>query len=285
MPSARRREPHPAPRRWHALGLVAALAAAGCSDSPSPIVDAMAPDAPALDATRVDAPDLDAPAPDAAAVDAAAVDATAADALDVDAVAATTQSDWAAASGLLPTQVCVPWELTDTSTPEAPVQNLTELILGNDADAEAMYYLHPEAVLALPAVLVIEARMEFGSGGSQGPSRSGAAISFAEGPTDRKNALFIDDGVVFLLASENARGASAAVATTDMPHTYRIEVTMTTGAIAVFRDAQPLLTGALFVSPYDVPTAIYFGESSVVAHGTSIWERVTHNALAPVACP
>ena len=175
--------------------------------------------------------------------------------------------------------------LGDTSTPEQPLLSAGQLTLGNDVDSETLYYIHPEAVLALPAVLVIEARVQFVSGGSQTPSRSGASISFSVGATDQKNALFIDDGVVFLLSAENTRGPSAAVATTDQVHLYRIELTLATSAIQVFRDGAPILTGAAFVSTYDVPTAIYFGEASVVAHGTSSWESVTHNALAPSACP
>lgn len=291
----------------HVLGVawitIAAVAAGvGCSDSGGSIVDAAAVDGPAIDATSpTDAAAIDAAALDATDVDAAALDALTIDAtVDIDAItvvpdattvvpdatATTTQSTWTAASGQLPDQLCVPWELTDTSTPEQPILNaVPELILGNNVDSESMYYLHPAAALALPPVTIIETRMEFGSGSSQGPSRSGASISFADGPSDRKNALFIDEGVVFLLSAENTRGPSAAMPTSDTPHDYRIEITWATGAIAVFRDNAPLLTGATFVSPYDVPTAIYFGESSIVAHGTSIWESVSHNALAATACP
>ena len=286
---------------------MAGLVAASCSDGPGAIIDAAivdgrgpdggsGADALGADAATIDAPAVvDAAAIDApVAVDAAAIDAPAPDAATVvDAGAVVDDamvvggplSTWTAASGLLPDALCVPWTLGDTSTPEQPLLSAGQLTLGNDVDGETLYYLHPEAALAMPAVLVIEARVQFVSGGSQTPSRSGASISFSVGATDRKNALFIDDGVVFLLTAENTRGPSAAVATTDQVHTYRIEVTLATSAIQVFRDGAPILTGAAFVSTYDVPTAIYFGEASVVAHGTSIWESVTHNALAPSACP
>lgn len=276
-------------------GVDAVEADAAAIDAPAAVdaatLDASVPDAAtAIDAVESDAAALDAPvAVDAAALDASPPDAAAvvdAGAVVDDAmVVGGPVSTWTAASGLLPDALCVPWTVGDTSTPEQPLLSAGQLTLGNDVDSETLYYIHPEAVLAMPAVLVIEARVRFVSGGSQTPSRSGASISFSVGATDRKNALFIDDGVVFLLSAENTRGPSAAVATTDQVHTYRIEVTLATSAIQVFRDGAPILTGAAFVSTYDVPTAIYFGESSVVAHGTSSWESVTHNALAPSPCP
>ncbi|MEO6597917.1 MAG: hypothetical protein ABIP94_24505 [Planctomycetota bacterium] len=257
-------------------------------------IDAASIDAASIDGASIDGVSIDGAAIDGAVIDGAVIDAASIDAAIIDGAitdapaidaAVTTQSSWTAASGVTPDSGCAPWTLVDTSTPEGPVLAAGQLTLGNDADGEALYYLHPAAVLAMPPVLVIDARVRFGAGGSQTASRSGAGISYAFGDTDRKNTLFIDDGVVFLLSAENTRGPSHVAPTTDAAHTYRIEATAATGTVQVFRDGVPILTGTSFVSTYDVPTAIYFGEASVVAHGTSHWESVSHNALAPVACP
>lgn len=246
------------------LGLIT-VAACGGSSGGSDDADAAPP--------RVDGVGLaDGPLADAPRVDAVPVDA-----------GPTTTSAWTAAAGL-PETACVPWVLHDTAEPEGPTIAGGVMTLGDDSDGEAMYYAHPPEALAFPTNLVIEATMRFVSGTSQQTGRTGAAVGFTL-DDDRKNLLFIGDGVVFMLSAENTRGAQATVATTDAPHAYRIEADTVTGDIEVFQDDVSLFTTTTFLSPYDVENGINFGEASLIAHATSEWTSVTHNALSPVACP
>ena len=221
----------------------------------------------------------DAPLAPDAAVD-AATDAMIDGAIDA---APTTQSTWTAASGMTPDVIgCVPWTLVDTSD-EDPVLGGGELSLVNNADAETLFYSHT-TVLTMPAMLVIEAQVRYGGGTGQGIARTSTAIGFALA-NDMKNTLFIRDGEIFLLTAENTADAPFATTTTDAAHTYRIEVNTTTNAITVLRDGIAVLTGSLFLSPYDVSDYITWGESSVVVNGGSHWTRVSHNALSPIVCP
>lgn len=204
------------------------------------------------------------------------------DAVQADAML-TTLSVWDGVDGL-PEASCVPWTLLDTADPEAPVLAAGVLTLADDVDAEVLAYAHGPDVLAMPEELVIEAQVRYGSGSAQGDSRSGAYVGFTL-DDDRKNSLYIDDGVVFILTAENTRGPSYSGPTTDAQHRYRIEANTTTGAIEVFRDDVSIIVGTTFASPYPVDEGISWGEGSIVARGTADWTTVSHNALVPVACP
>ncbi|MFN0249487.1 MAG: hypothetical protein ACKV2T_21565 [Kofleriaceae bacterium] len=217
---------------------------------------------------------------DAPTVDDAAADA-AADALPD--AGPTTRSEWDASSGVPPNTIsCVPWTLVDTSD-EDPVLASGELTLGNNSDGETLYFAHT-TVLTMPAMLVIEGRVRYGGGTSQANSRTSTMINFSLA-NDMKNSLFIGDGEIFMLTAESTRDTPHTAATNDVVHSYRIEVNTTTYAVAVFRDGVSVLVGTLFLSPYDVPDAITWGEGSIVANGSSHWTHVSHNALTAVVCP
>lgn len=209
-------------------------------------------------------------------------------AADADAEAATPTNDsvWLASSGVLPTASCTPWTLVDTAPNDDPVLSASHVTLASDADAENLYYTQAAADLITPATLVLEARMRLVSGTSSAASRAPAAIIARYGNPLRTVAFFISATDVFLNTADGTKGDSETIATTDAPHTYRIEVNTTTHAIDVKRDSVSILTGAAYVELDMGATAVIsWGEISVLATGTSEWVSFTHNAHALKACP
>lgn len=264
-------------------------------------LDATAPDAAALDAAALDAtaPDaaaldasaLDATAPDAAALDATALDATAFDATALDAAApdagpaSNATSSWSAAAGL-PDIACPSWTIVDTANPEAPSVSGGVLTVRDDQLAENMYFVQSGAQLIAPPRLIIEARMRYVSGGASTPSRAPAVLAFRLGAGLDKQLLHIGDGEVFLLSGENTRGSSTTTPTADAFHDYRLEADLPGGAVRAFRDGRLILSGQVYPEPSaGAAPAIFFGEGSLFAYGTSEWVSFSHNAHAPTACP
>jgi hypothetical protein len=145
------------------------------------------------------------------------------------------------------------------------------------ADAEHMYFLHTAPNLSAPDVFVFEARMKFVSGTGSTASRAAASMAFVLGPESRKNMLQMSATEVFILASENVKGASVAFDTTSDFHTYRIVADMQADTVQVFIDDELELSGNTFVA--DSPTRlVLFGESSIFANGISEWQFARHNA-------
>jgi len=193
-------------------------------------------------------------------------------------------SNYQSSSGLLPTAVCPPWALTDTSSPEDPFLSGGNLVVGNDTNSELMFFIQTAPDIAIPSSLVIEARMRFVSGSSSFSSRAPSVIGFTTS-ANVGNLLFIAQDEIFFLAPGDVKGATAVLDTDGAFHTYRVEVTGS--AINVFYDggASAVLTSTTFT---DVPLfgaviRILWGELSTVALGTSHWEFFRHNA-STVSC-
>lgn len=254
--------------------------------------DATTDDASGLDATAGDAAPLDAEPSDVGIEDAASADLGPADAEATDlgeadaGVVPSSTVTWSAADGL-PDQACAGWTLVDTAEPEDPVLAGAVISLSTDTQTENLYYYQPEADLIVPVRLVMEATVRYVSGGSSTPSRSPGSFGFRLTPDRVKNGLFIEDGAIFLLESENVRGPSVSLNTSDAQHSYRIEAEVALGgAIEVFQDDVLVLSGLTFQDPdVSAPPVLHFGEASLFASGTTEWGAVTHNAHQPVICP
>jgi hypothetical protein len=196
----------------------------------------------------------------------------------------TNASTWTVASGL-PDTTCTPWMLVDTADPENPVLAAGKLTISTSTDGENVYYRQTDIIT--PAELVIEVRVKLLSGSASTPSRAPVFVSYHYGAAKHKNTLFLAEGEAFLLTEENTKGASAAVATTDAAHDYKLVTNTTTHAVEVFRDNVSILTGTAFAEAND-PSAvadIAWGEASSLANGIAEWERVKHNAHSPTTCP
>src|SRR5262245_26693181 len=142
------------------------------------------------------------------------------------------------------------------------------------------------ADLITPATLVIEARVRLANGTSSDASRGPAVVLTRYGNPLRTVAFYITTTEVFLTSADTVKGNAAAVATTDGPHTYRIEVNTTTHAIDVKRDSVSVVSGTAFLEQDGSATPIVlWGEGSSVATGSSEWESVVHNAHVLKACP
>ena len=87
-----------------------------------------------------------------------------------------TESVWQASSGLLPTQVCPAWALTDTSASD-PVLAPSGLTI-SDTTGEDLFYFQTDAldVVPVPDPIVVEARMRFVSGTSSANNRAPANV-------------------------------------------------------------------------------------------------------------
>jgi hypothetical protein len=186
--------------------------------------------------------------------------------------------DYHASSNQFPQDVCSAWAQVDTAEPEEPALSAGLLRVSTSTDTENQYYGVYAPNVGYPAKLVVEARMQLISGSASTPSRAPAFVGFVLGPDHQKNMLQIASGEIFLLSAENTKAASAAVATTDALHVYRIEVDTGLGTVEVFYDGQSKLTGVTFTDPNASPQYVAFGEGSTYATGTSDWDYVTHNA-------
>jgi hypothetical protein len=99
-------------------------------------------------------------------------------------------------------------------------------------------------------------------------------------------AFYLSTTEIFLNSSDATKGNAANVATTDAPHTYRIEVNTATHAIEVKRDSVSTITGTAYLEPDGAATALIgWGEASILATGASEWVSVSHNAHALTICP
>lgn len=273
---------------------------AACDDE-SPAPSKPASDAATLDVKTPEAAVADGDAPDTATVEAgsdanvadvgadAAGDAAAVADVGADAPALTNNSTWLASGGALPSAACAAWTLVDTAAAKDPILSVDGgvMTLGTDSDTENMYYTQGAAVVTTPATLIFEARMKLVSGTSSAAVRGPANVTIRYGATTLYQvALHVVSGEIFINSAESVKGASASVATTDAPHTYRIEVNTTTHAFTVFRDDVSTLTGTAFVdNGAGVQRGISFGEASLFATGVSEWTSVTHNAHALAPCP
>jgi hypothetical protein len=186
--------------------------------------------------------------------------------------------DYHASSNQFPQDVCSAWVPVDTADPEEPALNAGLLRVSTSTNAENQYYGVYAPNLGWPAKFVAEARMQLISGSASVASRAPAFVGFVLGPNHQKNLLQIANGEIFLLSAENTKAASAAVATTDALHVYRVEVDTALGTVEVFYDGQSKLTGATFTDPNGGSQYVNFGEGSTFATGTSDWAYVTHNA-------
>lgn len=175
----------------------------------------------------------------------------------------------------------------DSASPEDPLLQGGKLALGTSVDAENLD--DPwDSELFLPGTFVIESRLKVISGQSSTAVRTpvsiGMTMSLLVG-----NALFVGQDEIFLLASNAVKGASAVLDTDDQVHTFRIEVTGTSAgsAVEVSYDAEtpPRLQDVLIQDPagHTSTPRLFFGEASVLAHGTAELESVSHNA-GPVTC-
>jgi len=297
-----------APRRslvWLvcAVSPLAAFISACADDDASPpqgsvdggTLDVAVLEAALADVAVPDAAKTDGAGPETGAIDAGS-DATSTDATidsatdggsDADAPALTNNATWLASSGLLPSAACAAWTLVDTAAAKDPVLGAGIVTLATDADGENMYYAQGAGVTVTPATLVVEARVKLVSGTSSAAARGPANVTIRYGSgTLRQVAFHIASGEIFLNSSENVKGATASVATTDAAHTYRIEIDTATHATTVFRDSVSTLTATAFVETNGAAErSILFGEASTFAKGSAEWTSVTHNAHALAPCP
>ena len=119
-------------------------------------------------------------------------------------------SRWEAGSGLLPDEICQPFGLEDTATPEEPVLGATFLTISTDVDAEHMGYFHSGADVSFTDPLVIEARLRVLSGSGVVTFRAPVEILFTLSP-EFGNALYLDVDEIFVLSDNNTKGDSAVV--------------------------------------------------------------------------
>jgi hypothetical protein len=193
-----------------------------------------------------------------------------------------TDAVWQASSGLLPTQVCPAWALTDTSASD-PVLAPTGLTI-SDATGEDLFYFQTDAldVVPVPDPIVFEAKMRFVSGSSAANDRAPANIVITTA-ADTGALLGIGADEIFLAGAGDVRAQAATVDTNDASHTYRMEITAG-GAVTVFYDGASTLTGSTYTSAaaFGPVRRIIWGEGSNIAAGSHVWESVAHDLAT---CP
>ena len=190
-------------------------------------------------------------------------------------------SRWDAPSGLLPTQIAVPWTQVDTAAGDPSLASGT-LTLSTVSNAENMGYRLDPPLLVIPPTTIMELRGRLVSTASADVSRTGMMVQINTAPFVVVQ-LGIAAGQIFLNSGDLVRGPIASVATTDAMHTYRIEVQGTTAGstVKVYYDGALSLTGTSFNNPSSLNSpVILWGEISGLARGTSEWEFVEHNAVA-----
>lgn len=190
--------------------------------------------------------------------------------------------DWQSSWGVFPSDLYHGMNLVNTSTPEVPLLTNGVLLISNNLNSEALYYITPPGNVLMPTNLTIETQMRVDSETSSVLYRTGAGIFFTTS-SNIGNGLWIGNGLIFLLAGDGSmRGPSATVDTTNSFHTYRIEVagTNTGNAVTVYQDGVLQLTGSLLnsASLNGATPRIGFGDGSIDASGTSEWETFTANA-------
>ncbi|MBI5387027.1 MAG: hypothetical protein HZA90_20325 [Verrucomicrobia bacterium] len=198
-------------------------------------------------------------------------------------------SVWDATTGVSPELLNPPWGLYVEISAVGPFwTNGAVRIESTSSDYE--YYdqagYHPARPLAMPARLVIEARMRLVSGTRNSATRAPAMISFVTQPAIG-SALNIDVDGIFLYSSGAGHGPHTNVDTTLTPHTYRIEVNgLALGSeIKVFYDGTNVLTGTTWSSAALLGNTprIVWGDGTSAEGGVSDWYSFYHNALVPAA--
>jgi hypothetical protein len=201
--------------------------------------------------------------------------------LSTGSIAGATTSRWDAASGLQPTQIAVPWTSIDTAAAD-PSLSSGKLTLSTTANAESMGYRLDPPLLAIPGATVMEFRGRLVSSVSTDASRTAMMVQVNTAPFVVVQ-LGIGAGQIFLNSGDLVRGPVASVATTDVMHTYRLEIAGTTAGstVKVYYDGVLTLTGVSYSNPSALgsPTMLW-GEISSIARGTSEWEFIEHNAVA-----
>ena len=187
---------------------------------------------------------------------------------------------WDASSGVLPDSACPRWirAVTDSS----PKLTNGTLRIHTTACSQNASFSQRDTALMMPDTVVVEARLRYASGGEcVGPCghyRQAASVAITtSGSTG--TLFFVGDNEIFMTNGECAGITSLAVATTDMPHTYRV-VVYDGAAVRVYRDGVLALSGHTYASVADHGTSprIYWGEGSSFAFGSVFWESVRHNA-------
>ncbi|MCB0211594.1 MAG: hypothetical protein KDJ52_19815 [Anaerolineae bacterium] len=197
-------------------------------------------------------------------------------------VFASSEVIYEASTGLLPDQVCPRWILIDTATPEDPTIANDKLVISTSANSENIDYIQTDLAISYP--LIIEARVKRVSGSTISTYREAITMGFTIKPNGGNavgNTLYVGNDIIFLI-TPSGRGATASVDTDDAFHNYRIEVD-SNGAVEVYYDDALKLTGTAYssTSTHGLVERIYWGESSILAFGTSEWELVKHNAGCP----
>ena len=186
-------------------------------------------------------------------------------------------SVWSALTGLTPDQATPPYTFAGNIAHPTLQNGFLQWTPSTHGD----FGQSGPSQIVMPSLLVIEAQMQFVSGTTSNSSRSGAQIYFTTA-SNVGNALWIENGGIFLDAGDLVRGPSVALDTTSAFHIYRLEVDTTSGAIAVFYDnsAAAVLTGATFGSGSfnGAQQRVGFGDGSSLASGTSRWISIQHNA-------
>lgn len=190
--------------------------------------------------------------------------------------------DWSASAGP-PTATSPAWAQSGIGASlDAGV-----LTISTASDADNTYFRLDDALVpgfSTTGGASIEAHLRRLSGSSSGDARDAALLAVTQGG-GWGNALFIGDGRIFIGTDTNTRGATAALDTTVF-HTYRIDVGAAAGGAASFLvqvDGVALLSGQTYFSPSDngATQLVYWGEGSVLAHGSSQWQFVRDAAPVP----
>ena len=192
-------------------------------------------------------------------------------------------STYLAASGRFPDEGCIGWDsFGNANTQPAIVDDV--LVLTTTFDGDNQYYAGAAPYIGTPPVLNVEFTMQYVSGSSATEGRTPAAVGFTMSEENLRSVLYIQDGAIFLLASNNERGPEAIVATSDDFHDYRITADTTTGEVEVYYDGEPVLQGVSFVDTQVTGVRMHWGDGSLYAHGESHWTFFQHNAFtqAPI---
>jgi hypothetical protein len=192
-------------------------------------------------------------------------------------------SFWNASAGNTPDLANPPWTLDTNTGSSYSLPAGGPLTLTAPANFQSILYYQLATNLAIPSVLEIQATVRVLSSQSSVNYRAGTAIIF-QNSNSIGNVLFLGNGNIFLLSpsdpSGDTLGPSTAVDTEGAFHTYRIEVNGTEaagGAVAVFYDGGPVLTGTTFQN-INTLAGIAFVEGGVSANGSAAWQSFEHNA-------
>lgn len=192
--------------------------------------------------------------------------------------------EWYTGTGLRPTETCPPWILFETANVEVPDYNPVRLRLSTSSSGEVMMYSQEGAGVPFQSEgsTHIQFRMRYVSGSTSDTTRRVASVLFQTGdPTPRGNILWIGLDEIFLWSADAVIGARAFVDTDNAYHTYRINWSMDTDSIRVYRDnvATPVLTGVAISRPaWTSYPRIVWGHQFFGAQGESRWQLFSHNA-------